>query len=147
MLKVTMLLENRWASNETPLDFVKENYLSADAKIDLKSIEVIQDSPSKLTLEKRTKEVLKKSDVVEKFECSACRWGKKSPCTLGTKMAVVYPHECPFTENTSEWKAAPNTTSSEIAGKMEWMLLGEESVLPIQVKECIKEWCKQLRSM
>jgi non-homologous end joining protein Ku len=40
-----------------------------------------------------------------------------------------------------------STSASQIADKMEWMLLGEDSPFPLQVKLCIRDWCQQLRTL
>jgi len=44
MLKVTMILKNRFASPMPPTDFVKTYYLTKDAIIDLQAINVEQDT-------------------------------------------------------------------------------------------------------
>jgi len=43
-------------------------------------------------------------------------------------------------------KTSHNTVGHEIADKMEWMLLGEDTMLPLQVQLCIRDWCRQLRA-
>ena len=44
MLKVTMLIDNKYASPDTPLDFVRRRYLSSEALLDCKDIYVQQES-------------------------------------------------------------------------------------------------------